>query len=100
MTLQSIYLIFILELYCLGFFSFLIMRNNIVSALISIEVMLLAAALLLAVAGKIYDSVLHEIFILFIIAIAAGDSAVGLVLLISIHNFSTIEINTKKKHEN
>lgn len=95
MTLQIMYLIFVLELYLLGFFSFLIMRNNIVSALISIEIMLLAAALLLAIAGKLYESVVHEMFVLFIIAIAAGDSAIGLILIISIHNFS---MNNKLVH--
>lgn len=88
MTLQTIYLIFILELYFLGFFSFLIMRNNVVSSLISIEIMLLAVALLLAIAGKMYESTIHEMFVLFIITIAAGDSAVGLILVISIHSFS------------
>lgn len=93
MPFQLLCIILLIELYCLGFFSFLIIRHNLLISLIIIEVMLLVGAVVLAFSGRIYESALHEMFVLIIITVAAAESAVGLILLISLHYSSFINFN-------
>jgi len=73
-------------LFCLGIFGVLI-RRNAVGILISIELILNAANINLVAFNKYLGTPdgLGQIFALFVVAIAAAASVVGLVLVIAIY---------------
>ena len=88
-------------LFCTGVFGVLT-RRNIVGVLLSIELILNAANLNLVAFSRHLHMAdgMGEVFALFIIALAAAGSVVGLVLIIAIYrNMKSIysdEINTMK----
>ena len=73
-------------LFCIGIFGVLT-RRNVVGILISIELILNAANINLVAFNKYFGSPdgLGQVFILFVIAIAAAASVVGLALIIAIY---------------
>lgn len=73
-------------LFCIGIFGVLT-RRNVVGVLISIELILNAANINLVAFNKYLGTPdgLGQIFSLFVIAIAAAASVVGLVLVIAIY---------------
>lgn len=73
-------------LFCTGVFGVLT-RRNVVAVLISVELILNAANINLAAFNKYHAAVdgTGQIFALFVIAIAAASSVVGLVLIIAIY---------------
>ena len=76
-------------LFCLGIFGAMT-RRNVIGVLISIELILNAANINLVAFNKYLSDKtgLGEIFSLFVIAIAAAASVVGLVLIIAIYRNS------------
>lgn len=79
------YLLLAAALFCIGAGGFLVRRNALVS-LMSIELMLNAANLVL-VAFNRYHAVDHagQVFALFVVAIAAAEAAVGLAIIVSLY---------------
>jgi len=73
-------------LFCLGIYGVLI-RRNVVGILISIELILNAANINLVAFNKYLGTPdgMGQIFALFVVAIAAAASVVGLVLVIAIY---------------
>ena len=73
-------------LFCVGIFGVLT-RRNVISILISIELILNAANINLVAFAKYFGTPdgLGYVFALFVIAIAAAGSVVGLVLVIAIY---------------
>ncbi len=73
-------------LFCIGIFGVLT-RRNVVGVLMSIELILNAANINLVAFNKYLGTPdgLGQVFSLFVIAIAAAGSVVGLVLVIAIH---------------
>ncbi len=73
-------------LFCAGIYGVLT-RRNVIGILISIELILNAANLNLVLFDRYWGSTdgLGQIFALFIVAIAAAGSVVGLVLVIAIY---------------
>lgn len=73
-------------LFCIGVFGVLT-RRNVISILMSIELILNAANINLIAFNKYLGTPdgLGQVFVLFVIAIAAAGSVVGLVLVISIY---------------
>lgn len=59
--------------------------NNIIKALIAIEIMLLASNLTLIAFSIYLDDMLGQIFAICTLTIAASESAIGLALLILIY---------------
>ncbi len=76
-------------LFCLGIFGVLV-RRNAVGILISIELILNAANINLVAFNRYLGTPdgMGQIFALFVIAIAAAASVVGLVLIIAIYRNS------------
>jgi len=68
-------------LFMLGLISLLI-RRNIVFMLISVEIMLNAANINLVAFSYYLESMAGQLVALFIIAIAAGEAAIGLAIII------------------
>ncbi len=73
-------------LFCIGIYGVLV-RRNVIGVLMSIELILNAANINLVAFNKYLDnsSVVGQVFALFVVAIAAVGSVVGLVLVIAIY---------------
>lgn len=80
------YLALALILFCIGLYGALTKRNTVI-VLISIELMLNAVNINLVAFSKygITPSITGQIFTLFVIAVAAAEVAVGIVILISLY---------------
>lgn len=88
----SAYLALAIILFCIGLYGALTKRNTVI-VLICIELMLNAANLNLIAFSKLgtFPSLTGQIFVLFTIAVAAAEAAVGLAILISLYrNRSTV----------
>lgn len=63
--------------------TFFISRNNIITLLIAIEILLLTITVKLIYIGGLYDDISTTIYALYIIILAGAESAIGLSLLIA-----------------
>ena len=70
-------------LFCLGVYGMLT-RRNAIGMLLSIELILNAAALNFVLFGRTFSHVQAQAFALFIIALAACEAVVGLAIIISL----------------
>jgi NADH-quinone oxidoreductase subunit K len=77
------YLILAAILFSVGVASFLIKRN-IVTVFMSIELMLNAVNLTFVAFAHMWHQVSGQIFVFFVMVVAAAESAVGLAIIISI----------------
>jgi NADH-quinone oxidoreductase subunit K len=86
-------------LFSLGALGVLIRRNPLI-IFMSIELMLNAANLAFVAFSSIYQSFSGQIFVFFVIAVAAAEVAVGLALIVEIFktrkSINIDEINTLK----
>lgn len=84
-------------LFTIGALGVLIRRNAII-IFMSIELMLNAANLAFVAFARSYEALNGQIFVFFIIAVAAAEVAVGLALIVAIFNaketINVDEINT------
>jgi len=65
----------------IGLLGIVLNRKNILIIIMSIELLLLAVNLNFATFSIYYDDVVGQIFVLFILAIAATESAIGLAII-------------------
>ena len=70
-------------LFLLGIWGLVLNRKNIIIMLMSIELMLLAINLSLIAYGVHIDDVVGQILALFVITVAAAESAIGLAILVA-----------------
>ena len=83
-------------LFCVGVLGILYRRSTIVM-LMSVELMLAAANLLLAVFSVYHQDASGQVFVIFAMAVAAAEVAVGLAILVSIYrNIGYIDIDKLK----
>ena len=90
------YLVLSFLLFVVGLFGVLYRRSTIVM-LMSIELMLAGGNLLLTVFSVYHQDVEGQVFVLFSMAVAAAEVAIGLAILIAIfRNIGTIDIDKLK----
>lgn len=77
----SLYLFFI-SLFFVGLFGFFLTKKHVILILIAIELVLLAANLLVCVFSLLLDDLFGQMFALIILTIAAAESAIGLAILL------------------
>ena len=77
------YLILAAILFSIGIASFLIKRN-IITVFLSIELMLNAVNLTFVAFAHMWHQVQGQIFVFFVMVVAAAESAVGLAIIIAI----------------
>jgi len=65
-----------------GLFGIIINRKNLISILLSIEIILVSVNLNLIFFSVYLDDVMGELFALLILTVAASESAIGLALII------------------
>ncbi|MEY4595051.1 MAG: NADH-quinone oxidoreductase subunit NuoK [Bacteroidota bacterium] len=84
-------------LFCIGVIGVLSRRNAII-ILMCVELMLNAVNLLLAAFSSYYSDPAGQVFVFFIMAVAAAEVAVGLAILTMIYrNTGTVDINFLNK---
>ncbi len=84
MVSLSSYLILSAILFTIGVVGFLLRRNTIV-IFMSIELMLNAANLALVAFSRFLHSMDGQIFVFFVMSVAAAEAAVGLAIIIAIY---------------
>lgn len=77
------YIIIGLILFVLGVQGVVVNRKNIIVMIMSIELMLLAINILLITGGTQLDNLIGWVFALYILVVAAAESAIGLSILVS-----------------
>jgi len=81
-------------IFSIGFLGIFINRKNIITILMSIELMLLAANINFVGFSNVLDDLYGQIFALFILVVAAAEAAIGLAILIIFFNKSgTISVD-------
>ena len=76
----------------------LLVRRNILFILMSVEIMMNAAALAFVMAGARWHQADGQIMFIFILTLAAAEASVGLALLLQIYRrFQTLDIDAAGK---
>jgi len=98
-TSNIIYLLFITTLlFSIGALGLVLNRKNILIIIMSIELMLLSVNLNFIIFSIYLDDILGQLFVIFILTIAATESAIGLAILASYYKVkNTILIDKIKK---
>ena len=89
------YLTVATTLFLLGIWGLVLNRKNIIIMLMSIELMLLAINLNLIVYSMHLDDIIGQIYALFILTVAAAESAIGLAILVS---YFRVRVNIAVEH--
>ncbi len=91
------YILLCTALFCIGVLGVLTRRNAIV-LFMSIELMLNAVNLLLASFSVFRNDASGQVFVFFIMAVAAAEVAVGLAIIVMIYrNAKTIDVDLMNK---
>lgn len=85
-------------LFFIGLFGVILNRKNILTILMSIELLLLAINLNFATISVYLDDIIGHIFVLFILTIAAAESAIGLAIITIFYKLkNSIDLTPIKK---
>lgn len=79
------YLYVIIILFILGISGTFINRKNIIIMLMSIELILLSVNLNFIVFSVYLDDIIGQLFSLFVLTVAAAESAIGLAILVVLY---------------
>jgi NADH-quinone oxidoreductase subunit K len=75
-----------------------LVRRNAIMVLLAIEVMLNAAGLAFVVAGSRWAQPDGQVMFMFILAMAAAEVSVGLMLVLQLyHHFKTLDVDVASK---
>jgi len=77
----SYILIVTITLFFIGLLGLVLNRKNILITIMSIEIMLLSVNLNFAIFSVYLDDIIGQIFVLFILTVAATESSIGLSIL-------------------
>jgi NADH-quinone oxidoreductase subunit K len=77
------YLTIAFILFLLGVVGIIVNRKNIIILLLSVELMLLSINFLLLTISSFIDDITGQVFALYILVVAAAESAIGLSILIA-----------------
>src|SRR5690606_28879591 len=94
------YLLLSLALFCIGIMGVL-MRRNAIIVFMSIELMLNAVNLLLVAFSKMYNQADAQIFVFFIMVVAAAEVAIGLAIIVMMfRKVHSVDINILNRLKN
>jgi NADH-quinone oxidoreductase subunit K len=77
------YLTLALILFLIGILGIVVNRKNLIILLMSIELMLLSLNFCFITASVITDDIIGQIFSLYVLVVAAAESAIGLSILVA-----------------
>ena len=96
-TLQQ-FLIMGTILFAIGLCGLIINRKNVITVLMSIELMLLAVNINLTSTSIFLNNISGQIFTIIILTVAAAEAAIGLAIIVAFHrNRGSIEITDINK---
>ncbi|SIR94304.1 NADH dehydrogenase subunit K [Moraxella cuniculi DSM 21768] len=73
-------------------------RRNVLFMLMSLEIMMNAAALAFVVAGNMWGSADGQVMFIFVLTLAAAEAAIGLAILLQFyHRFGSLDVNKANK---
>ena len=72
-------------LFLIGILGFVLNRKNIILMLISIEIMLLSITFIILINSLLFEDIIGQVFSIYIIVIAAAESAIGLGILVAFY---------------
>ena len=85
----------------IGLIGILLNRKNILIIIMSIELLLLAINLNFAAFSIYLDNIIGQIFVIFVLVIAAAESAIGLALITILYRLkNSIQLKPIKKKFN
>lgn len=88
-------------LFCIGLMGIVFNRKNILIILMSIEILLLAVNLNFAAFSIYLDDIVGQVFVLFILTIAAAESAIGLAIITAFYKLkNSIDLEPVRKKQN
>ncbi|MBL7773943.1 MAG: NADH-quinone oxidoreductase subunit NuoK [Chitinophagaceae bacterium] len=94
------YLFLSIALFCIGVMGVL-MRRNAIIILMCIELMLNAVNLLLVTFSKMYNDPSAQIFVFFIMVVAAAEVSVGLSIIVLMYRkIHSVDINILNRLKN
>ena len=80
-------------LFTLGILGIFLNRKNVIVILMSIELMLLAVNINLVAFSTHLNDLVGQVFVLFVLTVAAGEAAIGLaILVVYFRNRGTIAV--------
>ena len=89
----SHYLVLGAILFCLSMAGIFLNRKNVIILLMSIELMLLAVNLNFIAFSRFLDDIGGQVFVFFILTVAAAEAAIGLAILVVLfRNRDTINV--------
>lgn len=84
-------------LFALGFCGVMV-RRNILFILMSLEVMMNAAALAFVLAGSVWGQADGQVMFIFILTLAAAEAGIGLAIVLQFyHRFHHLDIDTARE---
>ncbi len=87
------YLVLGAILFCLSVAGIFLNRKNVIILLMSIELMLLAVNFNFIALSRFLDDTIGQVFVFFILTVAAAESAIGLAILVVLfRNRRTINV--------
>ena len=87
------YLVLAAVLFAISVAGIVINRKNIIILLMSIELMLLAVNINFVAFSRFFGDVSGQVFVFFILTVAAAESAIGLAILVTLfRNRSSINV--------
>ena len=73
------------SVFLIGVLGFVLNRKNIILMLISIEIMLLSITFIILINSLLFEDILGQVFAIYIIVVAAAESAIGLGILVAFY---------------
>ena len=87
-------------LFTLGVFGIFLNRKNVITILMSIELMLLSVNINLVAFSSYHNDITGQIFTIFVLTVAAAEAAIGLAILVVYYrnrgSIAVEDINTLK----
>jgi NADH-quinone oxidoreductase subunit K len=80
-------------LFGIGIFG-IVVRRNVISLFFSLELILNSANVLLVGFSKLHQNLSGEVFVFFVLAVAAAEAAVGLAIVVALYRL-TGSVNTE-----
>ncbi len=91
------YLMLSATIFCVGLIG-VVVRRNMITVLMSIELMLNAVNINLVAFSQRLSSLEGQIYTIFIITVAAGEAAVGLAIIIQLYRLrSTVNVDEARE---
>lgn len=87
------FIILATTLFCIGVSGIFINRRNIISVLMSIELMLLSVNINFVAFSSFLNDLTGQVFSIFVLTVAGAEAAIGLaILVVYFHNRKEIEV--------